>query len=128
MPNFLQRFHSVLNENLYRIDPTSIFHKIQINLPALYTFTKIPMGTLVVEDPSNPGQFILFNSANVNQDDEIAVVIQDIDVPASATEVEGIVMTHGTLVDYKKLKYYNGTDFVAISNYSILHPRIRRTI
>jgi hypothetical protein len=128
MPNFLQRFHSVLNENLYRIDPTSIFHKIQINLPASYTFTKIPTGTLIVEDPSNPGEFILFNNANVNQDDDIAVIIQDIDIPSSATSVEGIAMTHGTLVDYKKLKYYNGTDFVSISNFSILHPRIRRTI
>jgi hypothetical protein len=128
MPNFLQRFHSVLNENLYRIDPTSIFHKIQINLPASYTFTKIPTGTLVVEDPSNPGQFVLFNSSNVSENDDIVVIIQDIDIPSSATSVEGIAMTHGTLVDYKKLKYYNGTTFVAISNYSILHPRIRRTI
>jgi hypothetical protein len=128
MPNYLQRFHSVINENLYRIDPISIFHKIQINLPASYTFTKIPMGTLVVEDPSNPGQFILFNSANVDKDDDIAVIIQDIDIPSSATSVEGIGMTHGTLVDYKKLKYYDGTNFVSISNYSILHPRIRRTI
>lgn len=128
MANFLQRFHSVLNENLYRIDPTSIFHKIQINLPASYSFTKIPAGTIAVEDPSNPGQFILFNSANVNQSDNIVVIIQDIDIPSSSTSVEGIAMTHGTLVDYKKLKYYNGTDFVSISNYSILHPRIKRTI
>jgi hypothetical protein len=128
MANFLQRFQSVLNENLYRIDPTSIFHKIQINLPATYTFTKIPMGTLVVEDSTTPGQYVLFNAANVDKNDNIMVIIQDVDVPTSATTVEAIVMTHGTLVDYKKLKYYDGTDFVPISNYSILHPRIRRTI